>query len=86
MVSDSKEVPEPPLIILLQVGGYTPLDGRAFTPELQSISGPHSDGVPHPLEPALLQHLKWVMKQGKARQLYLYSTVHTRGRLKVLHV
>ena len=26
------------------------------------------------------------LRQGKARQLYLYSTFHTQGRLKVLHI
>ena len=28
----------------------------------------------------------WKRRQCKARQLYLYSTFHTQGRLKVLHI
>ncbi|CAL8359152.1 unnamed protein product [Boreogadus saida] len=44
---------------------------------------------PPDTHPFCLHTLGWhsvYFRQGKARQLYLYSTFHTQGRLKVLHI
>ena len=53
---------------------------------IQNSGKVHQDKLKGGMHSGSEKTAKLKARQGKARQLYLYSPFHTQGRLKVLHV